>query len=280
MRWLACPSRAFSGLALIVAISLTHCLLYSSACLAALINVEPDLFPVGTDIRNKFEGVTLSVNGQPGAPVLSLVGDGGCGGICSSTGTQVFSGGPNNPHWQFALAEFRADFATATGFVSIDFVGVDDGDVKAEIYDLDGILLASFLTHLGAEGDNATATFNRSTADIAYILAGGVPGEGVSLDNLTVSVSEVPAPAALPLFVTGLGLMGWFAWRKKAKVVGGGNDEKDCFIGGDAACGLVGARRHDHLPKRRSGSHKAMGEVHRRKRCHSTVTTRVRTALR
>ena len=118
-------------------------------------------------------------------------------------------------HWQFALAEFRADFASPTDFVSIDFVGVDDGNVKAEIYDLDGILLASFLTHLGAEGDNATARFNRSIADIAYILAGGVPGEGVSLDNLTVSVSEVPAPAALPLFATGLGLMALFARRKK-----------------------------------------------------------------
>ena len=45
---------------------------------------------------------------------------------------------PQN-HWQFALAEFRADFASPTDFVSIDFVGVDNGDVKAEIYDLNGL---------------------------------------------------------------------------------------------------------------------------------------------
>src|SRR5262245_21260074 len=133
---------------LLVAVLLAHCLLYSSACLAALINVEPDLFPSGTDIRNTFAGVTLSVNGQPLAPVFSGV-EGGCGGVCASTGTQVF--GPGTGHWQFALAEFRADFASPTDFVSIDFVGVDNGSVKAEIYDLNGVLLDSFITFLAAE---------------------------------------------------------------------------------------------------------------------------------
>ena len=199
-------------ISVIIAVSLAHCLC-SGSCLAALINVEPDLFPAGTDIRNSYPGVILSVNGHPSASVFSGV-EGGCGGICASTGTRVF-GSDAYSHWQFGLAEFRADFASPTDLVSIDFVGVDDGNVKAEIYDLDGILLASFLTHLAAEGDNATATFNRSTADIAYILAGGVPGEGVSLDNLMFSVSEVPVPATLPLFATGLGLVGWFAWRRK-----------------------------------------------------------------
>ena len=164
MRWLSYPGLRRSVLTtrarigLIVAIALGHCLL-SGPCLAALINVEPDLFPVGTDIRNSYPGVSLSVNGQASVPVLSGV-EGGCGGICASTGTQVF--GPDAySHWQFALAEFRADFASPTDFVSIDFVGVDDGNVKAEIYDLNGVLLASFLTHLGGAGDNTTASFTR-----------------------------------------------------------------------------------------------------------------------
>ena len=31
-------------------------------------------------------------------------------------------------------------------------------------------------------------------------------------------VDAVPAPATLPLLATGLGMMAWFAWRKKRKV--------------------------------------------------------------
>jgi hypothetical protein len=167
--------------------------------------------------------------------------EGGCGGICSSTGTQVF-GPVANSHWQFALAEFRADFASPTEFVSIDFVGVDDGDVKAEIYDLNGVLLDSFIASLGGEGENAIATFTRSTADIAYILAGGVPGEGVSLDNLVVSVPDtaVPTPATLPLFATGLGLMALLAWRRKRLALRKGGIMKSLFL---ATANASGARR-------------------------------------
>ncbi len=81
MRWLSYPSRSFRAetglrrsvlttgarISLIVAIALGHCLL-SGSCLAALINVEPDLFPAGTDIRNSYPGVTLSVNVSPPFP--------------------------------------------------------------------------------------------------------------------------------------------------------------------------------------------------------------------
>ena len=43
----------------------------------------------------------------------------------------------------------------------------------------------------------------------------GVPGLEF---NGTILDASVPTPATLPLFITGLGLMGWFAWRKKRKV--------------------------------------------------------------
>ena len=41
--------------------------------------------------------------------------------------------------------------------------------MKAVIYDSNGVLLDSFIANLGGEGENAIATFTRSTADIAYI---------------------------------------------------------------------------------------------------------------
>jgi hypothetical protein len=40
--------------------------------------------------------------------------------------------------------------------------------------------------------------------------------EGICI--ATGNWDSVPAPASLPLFVTGLGLMGWLVWRKKRKV--------------------------------------------------------------
>jgi len=92
---------------------------------------------------------------------------------------------------------------------------VDDGDVKAEIYDLNGVLLDSFIANLGGEGENAIATFTRSTADIAYILAGGVPGEGVSLDNLVVSVPDTAVPEPSTLGLIGLGLLGLGAMKRR-----------------------------------------------------------------
>jgi hypothetical protein len=33
--------------------------------------------------------------------------------------------------------------------------------------------------------------------------------------SISAPESSVPTPATLPLFATGLGMMGWFAWRRK-----------------------------------------------------------------
>ena len=37
------------------------------------------------------------------------------------------------------------------------------------------------------------------------------------IDNIDITVNQTPLPAALPLFATGLGVMGLFGWRKKNK---------------------------------------------------------------
>ena len=55
------------------------------------------------------------------------------------------------------------------------------------------------------------------------IIDGQIGGFSSEFDNLSVtpvpelSVRPVPAPATLPLLATGLGMMGWLAWRKKRK---------------------------------------------------------------
>ncbi len=49
----------------------------------------------------------------------------------------------------------------------------------------------------------------------------GLAGGNTGADSLTVnslSVSATPLPAALPLFATGLGALGFLGWRRKRKV--------------------------------------------------------------
>jgi hypothetical protein len=47
----------------------------------------------------------------------------------------------------------------------------------------------------------------------------GPPGlaETINFDNLAVRINDVPLPAALPLFATGLGALGLLGWRRKKR---------------------------------------------------------------
>jgi hypothetical protein len=79
-----------------------------------------------------------------------------------------------------------------------------------------GLLASSFTaiggsTHPNFAGDpilfgieaSITNTNSLITATNAYF------------DNIDVTVNQTPLPAALPLFATGLGVMGWFGRRRK-----------------------------------------------------------------
>jgi len=54
-------------------------------------------------------------------------------------------------------------------------------------------------------------------ADGFNITNGEYSGSNIGLD-LRVHLSPVPLPAALPLFGTGLGIMGFIAWRRKRRM--------------------------------------------------------------
>ena len=46
-----------------------------------------------------------------------------------------------------------------------------------------------------------------------------ITGPGIfEADNFSLDVTPTPIPAALPLFATGLGVMGLFGWRRKRKI--------------------------------------------------------------
>jgi hypothetical protein len=61
-----------------------------------------------------------------------------------------------------------------------------------------------------------TMLFTASSNTTLISLLGNSGSSYIGLDNVSVTfVSGTPLPAALPLFVTGLGVMGLFGWRRK-----------------------------------------------------------------
>ncbi len=179
--------------------------------LADEISVEPDDYEVGADLSTIVSGVTFSVEAQPNAVVVSVIGSSGACGPdpqiavpCASTDTQVFGAtglSPKSAPWQQNSGEFRADFDQLTDFVSIDLVGVDDGPAQLRAFRADGTHLQTFLANLSGPGHNVTASISRASPDIAYILAGGVIGERNNLDNFRFNRIAPPFPTAIEISV-------------------------------------------------------------------------------
>ena len=163
---------------------------------------EPDVFPEGTDLGNAFEGISISVDGNPTATVLSLDGtflSGPSGGTnIASTGSRVFghdiTGSSINEqdffrNWDGGLPNItprtvlRVDFDFPTDSVSIDMLADDDDEFLLQAFASDDTLLET--VNLGVFAMTArTFSVERTSPDIAYILASGVAGEGGGLDNL------------------------------------------------------------------------------------------------
>lgn len=204
--------------------------LFSAQASAA--NADPDSFAPGTDISDSFFGVSLSTAG--GGSIYSA-------GPCTnaSTGSNAFGPSTYCNSW-YGLDDgvplpdpyannhdsenyvFRADFPYSARFVSIDIIPDDSNDPHAAgIYDAAGNLLDSvIIPSPNSSGVTTTITFDRPSADIAFLIAGGIAGQTSDIDNLIFESGEVPAipvagPLGLLLMSFGLVLLGAFRLHRK-----------------------------------------------------------------
>jgi hypothetical protein len=183
---------------------------------AAMLTADADDYAAGTNISNAYTGLTLSYEGA--------TSDGTADGIIystlaidplfASTGDRVFGTGDAGEPGLFSGTPspvFRVDFAQTATSVSLDALG-DNGSDYASLraYTAGGLLLAEQVSGQLTSGNFETLTV--SGADIAYVLAAGVVGDAVGFDNLTATV--VPVPAAVWLFGSGLGALGWFRRKR------------------------------------------------------------------
>ena len=199
-----------------------------SGASADLMVIDADSYADGTDISTLFDGVTLSAvgpyNGLDGSVYARTAMD----SSLATTGSNVFGtnllgidsdGSPRSEVWyhstytpyQYVL---RADLAEATDYVAIDIISnnhEDFGELKA--YAADGTLLASVQSPGMVYGVPFTAEIVRATADIAYVIAGGMRSDTIYLDNLRIGIEAVPAPGAVLLGMVGLGMIGWVKRR-------------------------------------------------------------------
>lgn len=189
---------------------------------AALITIDPDDFPPGTDLTNAFAAVVLNSIG----PGFDGDNDPRIFGIDplahpepfnASTGGLVF--GTNDNRFPslfggFGGAQLRVDFAAATGEVRLDAIGNNSSDfARFQAFNSLDMLLDSYSTAQLIVSQFETMIVTSAGGDIAYVVASGVGGDSVGFDHLQYDAA--PEPGILALFSLGLTLVGAHRRRRK-----------------------------------------------------------------
>ncbi len=186
---------------------------------AVIVQIDPDDYAAGTDISHAWSGVTLSAvgtlidGGSIAAQIYSTEASSVDAALNASTGTRIFNVDPVQLFpYDWLIGEMRVDFATATDYVALDFIGYQDPnnlpseDVGLGVlaaYDASDTLIGQVNTSSLLLNDVQTLSISSMSSNIAYITARrqGIDTP-VLLDNL--EYNAVPLPASIWLFASGL----------------------------------------------------------------------------
>lgn len=156
--------------------------------------INPDVHPVGTQIRNAFAGVTLTTQGSLAASPAVYVRNASANITTSRVfGNHVDGAQGDEPTalWEKEL-RLRIEFDTLVSYVSIDAIGSAAGSYgRLEIYDSSNVLIGRYTTQELALGGVETMKLGRNAADIKYAIAYGNGRTKVALDNLQVGAAVV-----------------------------------------------------------------------------------------
>jgi subtilisin-like proprotein convertase family protein/uncharacterized protein (DUF2141 family) len=141
--------------------------------------VDPDSYDAGALLNDYFTGVTFTALGGSSPDVYAGPPQGGF----ASTGSLAFT--RNGPYGWSGSQRLRIDFDSPKNSVSIDAIADDFNDYGIlEAYDQFGNFITSYLTGGLGVGGVETMTVFSSSPNIAYVIASGVYGEVINLDNL------------------------------------------------------------------------------------------------
>jgi hypothetical protein len=141
----------------------------------------------------------------PGAVTALQINIGGWSFSASDGNVHVFA--------NFDAVVIFADSFLSHGVTGPAFGGYAPSQIAFQLLDFQGTVFSNTL--LPALLD--VPQFDLSIFSIFFF--NGRVGANVegNITNLTLAVSEVPLPGALPLFASGLGVIGLLAWRRKRK---------------------------------------------------------------
>lgn len=115
-------------------------------------------------------------------------------------------------------SEWRFDFASAVSGFAFN-MGAHDDTWTLKAFNSANVLLDTLVIS-AIHSSNLGEFYGLTGSGIAYALLQGSGSDYILIDNFTYQIgdtSAVPVPAALPLFASGLGLLGLAGWRKRRK---------------------------------------------------------------